>query len=243
MQKPITDYSNTIIYKITCKDPDVKDLYVGHTTNFVQRKKAHKISCINENADNGQCKLYKIMRENGGWDNWSMDIIHFFSCANQQEARMKEQEFFVSLQATLNSVEPFPTHKCDKDIKQVILVPNTEPVIYLNEQHKTNDILNYCSYCDYSCSKLFLWKQHLLTMKHKNTIANTNCRSKLSCKCGKQFTHKSSRSRHKRICSITNDSQINNTTINNNILEMIKQNQEFKELLIEQNKTIIQLSN
>ena len=38
------DYSNTIIYKISCKDSAVTDLYVGHTINFVQRQLAHKYS-------------------------------------------------------------------------------------------------------------------------------------------------------------------------------------------------------
>ena len=31
MPKIIIDYSNTIIYKITCKDTENKDVYVGHT--------------------------------------------------------------------------------------------------------------------------------------------------------------------------------------------------------------------
>ena len=35
------DYSNTIIYKISCKDTSITDIYVGHTTNFIQRKHTH----------------------------------------------------------------------------------------------------------------------------------------------------------------------------------------------------------
>ena len=49
MPKVEIDYSNTIIYKITCKDPSITDVYVGHTTNFVQRKHCHKQSCNNNN--------------------------------------------------------------------------------------------------------------------------------------------------------------------------------------------------
>lgn len=45
MPKVEIDYSNTIFYKIFCKDTTIKDLYVGLTTNFVQRKHAHKQSC------------------------------------------------------------------------------------------------------------------------------------------------------------------------------------------------------
>ena len=65
MPKTDIDYSNTIIYKITCKDPEIKDVYVGHTTNFVQRKHAHKQSCNNQKSSNYDCKLYNTMRERG----------------------------------------------------------------------------------------------------------------------------------------------------------------------------------
>ena len=36
------DYSNTMFYKIVCKDLDIKDFYVGHTTDFKTRKNCHK---------------------------------------------------------------------------------------------------------------------------------------------------------------------------------------------------------
>lgn len=101
------DYSNTIIYKITCRDPNIHDVYVGHTTNFVQRKDSHKICCTNNN-NNNNCKLYRVIRNNGGWDNWKMEIIDFMNCKDLYEARKKEQEYFVLLKATLNSIEPLP---------------------------------------------------------------------------------------------------------------------------------------
>ena len=34
-----TDYSKTIIYKIVCKNPEIKNTYVGSTTDFASRKK------------------------------------------------------------------------------------------------------------------------------------------------------------------------------------------------------------
>ena len=56
MPKTEIDYSNTVIYKITCKDQNISDLYVGNTTNFVQRKHAHKQSCTNEKSVNYKSK-------------------------------------------------------------------------------------------------------------------------------------------------------------------------------------------
>jgi len=33
----LANYSNTVIYKIQCKNESVKDIYVGHTTSYYQR--------------------------------------------------------------------------------------------------------------------------------------------------------------------------------------------------------------
>ena len=106
MTKVDIDYSNTIIYKITCKDASITDKYVGHTTNFVQRKHAHKQSSQNNKTSNYDTKLYRVIRDNGGWANWKMEIINFYNCKNQYEARVKEQEHYIDLNATLNSIEP-----------------------------------------------------------------------------------------------------------------------------------------
>ena len=42
MPKVKADYSNTIIYKLCCNDPSITEIYIGHTTNFTQRKNRHK---------------------------------------------------------------------------------------------------------------------------------------------------------------------------------------------------------
>ena len=51
MPKNQIDYSQVCIYKICCKDISINDIYVGHTTNFEQRKNSHKRSCetLNKN--------------------------------------------------------------------------------------------------------------------------------------------------------------------------------------------------
>ena len=102
MSKKEIDYSNTVFYKIHCKDDAIKDVYVGHTTDFNKRKRQHKQSCVSgENK-----KVYRYIRENGGWNNWEMIIIGYNRCENLYDARRIEQEYFESLDATLNSVEP-----------------------------------------------------------------------------------------------------------------------------------------
>ena len=157
MPKTDIDYSNTIIYKITCKSPDVNEVYVGHTTNFVQRKYAHKQSCINTKTTNHNCKLYQVIRKHNGWDNWNMEIVNFFNCKDSYEARQKEQEYFVLLKATLNSIEPLPKPK-----------PNNV-TMYVKEckQKKTY----FCDYCKTRCSNEDTFKKHNETRKHKEIIS------------------------------------------------------------------------
>jgi predicted GIY-YIG superfamily endonuclease len=45
----IIDYTKTIFYKIVCNDLNIKECYIGHTTNFRKRKNHHKTVCNNEN--------------------------------------------------------------------------------------------------------------------------------------------------------------------------------------------------
>jgi hypothetical protein len=88
------------IYKICCDDlPDF--VYVGSTKAFRQRKKSQK-DCNNENSKKYNRKLYTTIRENGGWDNWRMVIIEECGEITFTEARIKEEEYRVKLNANLN---------------------------------------------------------------------------------------------------------------------------------------------
>ena len=104
MPKDTIDYSNTIIYKICCKDNSIKDVYIGHTTNFTQRKYLHKTNCINSKNN---LKIYTTIRANGGWNNWDMIELAKYNCKNQTEARIKEQLHFEVNNSTLNSCAPY----------------------------------------------------------------------------------------------------------------------------------------
>lgn len=103
------DYNKTVIYKFVCNDLSVVDVYVGHTTNFRQRKSQHKKSCHNEKHRDYKHKLYVKVRDNGGWENWEMIEIEKYSCADANEARARERYFYEELNANLNSQRPLTT--------------------------------------------------------------------------------------------------------------------------------------
>lgn len=109
MPRKEIDYSKTIIYKLCCKNPEIKDIYVGHTTDFRRRKCQHKYCCSNENTTKYDYNVYKFIRDNGNWDNWDMIMIEEHSCQNKLEAERKEREYIENLNATLNQVIPSRT--------------------------------------------------------------------------------------------------------------------------------------
>jgi vacuolar-type H+-ATPase subunit I/STV1 len=100
------DYVKTIIYKIYCKTETIKECYVGHTTNFKQRKIEHKYACCNENSKSYNTKVYEFIRNNGGFDNWDFIEIEKFPCKSKAEAHMRENYWYFNLQADLNSIAP-----------------------------------------------------------------------------------------------------------------------------------------
>lgn len=117
MPKNEIDYSNTIIYKICCNDLNISDIYVGHTTNFIQRKYGHKKVCNNIKDKDYNLKVYKTIRENGGWDNWCMVEIEKINCNSRNEASARERFWYEQLNSKLNSMVPNQTLKEWKKIK------------------------------------------------------------------------------------------------------------------------------
>jgi len=117
----------------------------------------------------------------------------------------------------------------------------------------------YCNICDYGTSRKSSYTNHLITAKHQNyikgnvldTFGNNNmqeiCISKYSCKkCSKEFKNRSGLWKHNKIC--LDEDIISNNIIKpfeitqETIMQILKQNSEFQQMLLEQNKTIIELS-
>ena len=134
MPKLPIDYSKTIIYKIICCDPNVKDCYVGHTIDFTRRKSQHKSSCNNLNSIYHNFKVYETIRENGNWENWQMIKIEEFSCKNRLEAKKRERECLEELQANLNVKIPNRTSKEYYEDNKTDLIEKSKKYY---EMHKT----------------------------------------------------------------------------------------------------------
>ena len=103
----------------------------------------------------------------------------------------------------------------------------------------------YCEKCNFKCSKKWMFDRHIMTSKHKNTYTDLqlSCKKSYKCECGKEYTHRQSLNNHKSKCKCipeTSQNQSIDMTDSNLIVELLKQNQDFKELLIEQNNKLIE---
>ncbi len=117
-----------------------------------------------------------------------------------------------------------------------------------------------CKKCNFNCSKQSNYQAHLLTRKH-NTYIDTSNNARVNtpvceyiCKCGNAYKHRQSLHTHRKSCIFINNTSdcTDNTDITrvehiappvdmNVVLELLKQNQEFKELIVEQNKQMVEL--
>ena len=111
-KKEINDY---YFYKIICLDTDIDLCYVGSTANWKHRNGNHKSSCNNENAKNYNTKIYKIIRENSGWDNWKMVQIGFAEQLTVRQAETIEEEYRQQLKASMNDRRCFVTPEEKKE--------------------------------------------------------------------------------------------------------------------------------
>jgi hypothetical protein len=128
----------------------------------------------------------------------------------------------------------------------------------------------YCDVCDYGTCRKSNYDEHILTSKHKKRSNGNHCQSisskkqqsiKYACQfCGKEYNDNSGLWKHKKKCGIENIASNENSendenevklesTNSNNSLEitpelifsLIKQNNEFQQTIIEQNKAIVEL--
>jgi len=113
MARKKINYQNTVIYKFCCDDTD--EFYIGSTTDFTRRKSAHKSACNNEKSKGHNLKIYKTIREYGGWKNWRMVEIEKYPCNNKRKAEKREEEIRMELKATLNTYRAWTDGKCNVD--------------------------------------------------------------------------------------------------------------------------------
>ena len=104
----------------------------------------------------------------------------------------------------------------------------------------------YCEKCNFKCSKNSDWNRHIVTAKHKKEINGNDWKpKKRTCEyCEKSFKTASGLWKHEQKCYRLHEppeqpqEPSTKPTDSTMIIELLKQNQEFKEMMLEQSKQI-----
>ena len=107
--------NNYTFYKIVCLDNAVDLRYVGSTADFNKRKSSHKSDCNNQNGEKYNYKVYKTIRENGGWSNFKMIEIAKQEQITLRQAEYIEEQYRVELNADMNDRRCFLTEEERKE--------------------------------------------------------------------------------------------------------------------------------
>jgi hypothetical protein len=119
----------------------------------------------------------------------------------------------------------------------------------ITENSQKSQQLLYCEKCDYKCCRKSDYNKHLLTSKHQNNDGQLHktlkTLKKYVCSCGKEYSYRQGLYLHKKTCEnkeeyiydndviTTTDSIQNESTDKELINYLIKENQDFKNLILE----------
>ena len=121
-----------------------------------------------------------------------------------------------------------------------------------DDKNTSKHIMDFnCKTCDFKCSKKGDFNRHVLTPKHQNNhvmitnnditmtvteiVKEKNSKPCFMCGCGKVYKYRQGLFVHKKICSKKEDTNISDKEI---IKLLIKENSEFKNMILEVVKTI-----
>jgi hypothetical protein len=131
------DFSKSVVYKISCKDKNIEYEYVGSTTNFYERLKTHRRDYNNENDKTKyNLKLYKTIRENGNFENWTMTQLEAYSCSTKRELEAREEYWRVELHAQLNMNKAFITDEGRKEHRKQYREQNIEKITEYSKEYR-----------------------------------------------------------------------------------------------------------
>lgn len=112
----------------------------------------------------------------------------------------------------------------------------------VTENPQKNPFKFSCEICDFRCSNKKDFNRHLLTPKHE-MITNGNEKPQKTpnkshlCACGREYKFLSGLSRHKKTCqNSTEKKELEPKNENDLITFLLKENQDFKHMLVEQTK-------
>jgi hypothetical protein len=116
-----------------------------------------------------------------------------------------------------------------------------------NENQSISSHKYSCDKCHYFSRKKSNFEEHLLTLKHSLAMIGNenqpNPATKYSCICGKNYKDNSGLWKHKKKCTDNLKKDLANEEKQQQLVEyLLKENSEFKHMMMEQNKNMLELA-
>lgn len=209
-----------VVYKISCKNTNCKDTYVGCSVQYTKRKTMHKFQ-----SKHNQQPIYKSMRANGGYHNFKFDILCILPNWNVKTDYIKLEKYFIqTLKPNCNKNIPLRT------VKEWSEANKEKMKLYLKEYSQKNKekINNYnIKWRGKNRKKLAdIANKWYKNNKEKVRLKNTK---KMYCLCGQNVCY------HHFKFGIHRQSKIHSKRLLNNILESkkkLKHNNENIDILV-----------
>ena len=127
---------NYTFYRIYSKNPDVTECYIGSTKDFHKRKINHKSTCNNINSDHYNTKIYEYMRNNGGFEEFEIEIIDIIKFS-KSDRLWHERKLIEMYRPTLNIIKPIITNiEKEQDLKKCMSQYSQTHKLKIKEQQK-----------------------------------------------------------------------------------------------------------
>ena len=187
-----------IFYKFVCENPEIKSCYVGHTTNFMNRRRQHKYCCTNPKSTEYELTKYQIIRANGGWNKWKMVEIYRQICLDKIDCIKIEQKYIEELQTDMNMKNAYSNRK---DYENKYKLENAEKIVIYAKQHRLENKEHYQEYK----TKYILENKEYIQEQNKiyrlKNIENISSRAsqKYNCVCGGKYTYSTKMNHFKTI--------------------------------------------
>jgi hypothetical protein len=179
-------YLNAAVYKIINNDyPEL--IYIGSTTDFRGRGYQHKADCNHPHRLMHNTKIYKTIREHGGWDSWEMIKICDYPCENRTQLEQEEGRQIKAHCATLNVNRSYTSPEVIKEQKGQYTIDNKELIYQKNKEYyqrhkeRLRILKNQYNYDNKERIKQY----HLNHSEHKKALEMF----KFDCACGGRYTH------------------------------------------------------
>jgi hypothetical protein len=139
MPKIKINYENMIFYKVYSIIPNVKKIFIGHTTNIIQRRHVLK-----KQSEIRYSEMFDFINKNGGWKLWRIQEIEKYNeCKTYADVLLREKYHYDELYSMMSNEK-----NGEKEIES------------------TKNDKYVCIPCGYECYKKKHFQQHLTTRKH-----------------------------------------------------------------------------